>query len=314
MEGFTIECKDSYTGKNSSLHSRFEIGPLERGQATTLGNALRRVLLANLEGAAITSVRIAGINHEFCPIPGVREDVLDLMLNLKEVVLRSYSNDPPPCRLLARGPATVRAGDFEVPADVEIVHPDQYIATLAEGAVLEMECKVERGKGYRTVDRSKEAQYSSIDYLQLDAAFMPVRKVQYEIKEHTGGGKYYETLSLEVATNGSITPQVALSEAASILVGLFAPLQEITLVQSKSDEPEPQNEHEQTPIEELHLSVRAYCLKRATINTIADLLRYSQEDLLEIKNFGQKSADEVIEALQARLGLTLPETKQKVSS
>ncbi len=313
--GFTIECKESYTEKNSSLYSRFEIGPLERGQAITLGNALRRVLLANLEGAAITSVRIAGVNHEFCSIPGVREDVLDLMLNLKEIVLRSYSNDPPPCRLLVRGPATVRAGDFDVPSEVEIVDPDQYVATLSEGAVLEMECKVERGKGYRTVDRSKEAQYSSIDYLQLDAAFMPVRKVRYETTEHAGGGKYHETLSIEVTTNGSITPQVALSEAASILVGLFAPLQEITLVQSKSDDPEPHNEHEQIPIEELHLSVRAYnCLKRAQINTIADLLGYSQEALLEIKNFGQKSADEVIEALQSRLGLTLPETKQKINA
>jgi DNA-directed RNA polymerase subunit alpha len=285
--------------------------PLERGQGITIGNALRRVLLANIEGAAIAAVRIAGVAHEFSAIPGVREDVLDLILNMKEIVLRSHSSESLPCRLMARGPMTVTAADFDLPTDVEIINPNQYLATLCEGATLEMEVKVDRGKGYRAVQRTKEDQMSAIDFLQIDAIFMPVRKVKYEVQSEVSGA---ESLSIEITTNGSITPQDALSQAAYILVGLFTPLQEITLIHSKIDEPESGSEYQQVHIEELRLSVRAYnCLKRAQINTVEDLLHYSQENLLEIKNFGQKSAEEVIEALNRYMGLTLPETNQKVS-
>ncbi|CAN1208632.1 DNA-directed RNA polymerase subunit alpha [Tumidithrix helvetica PCC 7403] len=312
MAQFQVECIESYTDKTNSQYSRFVLEPLERGQGITVGNALRRVLLSNLEGAAVTVVRIAGVNHEFATIPGVREDVLDLLLNLKELVLKSYSSAPQIVRLMARGPATVTAGDFHpLPSDIEVVNPDQYVATLCEGATLEMELTIEKGKGYRSVDRSKEDHNSPIDSLKIDAVFMPVNKVKYDVRDaRIGEGVDKESLSIEIWTNGSITPQEALSQAASVLVGLFSPLQEITLVPSRPEPSDDQDETKQIHIEELQLSVRAYnCLKRAQINTVADLLEYTQDDLLEIKNFGQKSAEEVIEALKRHLGLTLPESK-----
>lgn len=311
MAQFQVECIESYTEPNSSnYYSKFELQPLDRGQGITIGNALRRILLSNLEGAAITAVRIAGVSHEFSSIPGVREDVLDLFLNMKEIVLRSHSSESLPCRLYVRGPATVTAADFELPTDVEVINPKQYIATLAEGAVLEMEVKVERGKGYRAVQRTKGDQMS-LDFLQLDAVFMPVRKVKYEVETIVSGK---EKLSIEITSNGSISPQDALSKSAHLLVDLFSPLRELDLIQSRIDEPDPGSELTQVQIEELRLSVRAYnCLKRAQINTIQDLMKYSKEDLLEIKNFGQKSADEVMEALGRYSGLVLPEMKQKAS-
>jgi DNA-directed RNA polymerase subunit alpha len=311
MANFTVECIESYEDpKNKSQYSRFVLEPLERGQGTTVGNSLRRVLLSNLEGAAVTAVRIAGVNHEFATIPGVREDVLDLILNMKEIVLKSYSSDSQICRLTARGPSTVKAGDFNLPSDIEVINPDQYVATLCEGATLEMEFKVETGKGYRAVERTKE-EVSAIDFLQIDAIFMPVRKVKYMVEDaRIGSGTSKDRLVIEITTNGSLTPQESLSQAADILVGMFTPLQEITLAPPKETLEDDGDETKQIHIEELQLSVRAYnCLKRAQINTVADLLDYTQDDLLEIKNFGQKSAEEVVEALKRHLGLTLPQEK-----
>ncbi|PZO43788.1 MAG: DNA-directed RNA polymerase subunit alpha [Pseudanabaena frigida] len=312
MAQFQVECVASHTEKDNSQYSQFVLEPLDRGQGITIGNALRRVLLSNLEGAAVTAVRIAGVNHEFATIPGVREDVLDLMLNLKELVLKSYSSAPQIIRLVERGPKLVMATSFHsLPSDIEIVNPNQYIATLSEGATLEMELTIERGKGYRSVDRSKEDHNSPIDTLKIDAVFMPVRKVKYEIKDaRIGDAINKESLQIDIWTNGSITPQEALSQAASVLVNLFSPLQEITLAPSLPQERDEQDETKQIHIEELQLSVRAYnCLKRAQINTVADLLEYTQDDLLEIKNFGQKSAEEVMDALKQHLGLTLTESK-----
>jgi DNA-directed RNA polymerase subunit alpha len=312
MAQFQVECVASHTEKDNSQYSQFVLEPLERGQGITIGNALRRVLLSNLEGASVTAVRIAGVNHEFATIPGVREDVLDLMLNLKELVLKSYSSAPQIIRLVERGPKLVMATSFHsLPSDIEIVNPNQYIATLSEGATLEMELTIERGKGYRSVDRSKEDHNSPIDTLKIDAVFMPVRKVKYEIKDaRIGDAIKKESLQIDIWTNGSITPQEALSQAASVLVNLFSPLQEITLAPSLPQERDEQDETKQIHIEELQLSVRAYnCLKRAQINTVADLLEYTQDDLLEIKNFGQKSAEEVMDALKQHLGLTLTESK-----
>lgn len=308
MPQFHIECIES-----AGAYSRFALEPLEKGQGVTVGNSLRRVLLSNLEGTAVTVVRIAGVNHEFATVPGVREDVMDLLLNLKSLVVKSYVSYPQIVRLKAVGPCRVTAGDLNCPSDVDVIDPDQYIATLGEGATLEMELTIERGKGYRTIDRSKDDHHSSIDSLKIDAVFMPVKKVKTEVKElRTGEGADKESLILDIWTNGSITPQEALSQAASILVSLFVPLEEITLVPMRHDFPEEQNGMHQVQIEALELSVRAYnCLKRAQIHTIADLLEYTPEDLLEIKNFGQKSADEVIEALQNRFGLNLPPTKPK---
>lgn len=238
---------------------------------------------------------------------------MDLLLNLKALVLKSYSQFPQIVRLKVTGPARVTAGHLNCPADVEVIDPNQYIATLSEGATLEMELTVERGKGYRSVERIKDDHHGSIDSMRIDAVFMPVKKVKMDVTEMRGAdGTEKESLALEIWTNGSITPQEALSQAASILVGLFVPLEEITLVPSRNELPEEQNGMHQIQIEALELSVRAYnCLKRAQIHTIADLLRYTPEDLLEIKNFGQKSADEVMEALQNKFGLTLPPAKPK---
>jgi DNA-directed RNA polymerase subunit alpha len=310
---FQIECVESKTQKNQGHYSKFVLEPLDRGQGTTVGNALRRVLLSNLEGAAVTAVRIAGVNHEFATIPGVREDVLEIMLNMKEIVLKSYSDAPQIGRLVVTGPATVTAAQFDVPSEVEVIDPHQYVATLAEGAKLEMEFRVENGIGYRAIDRGKD-ETTSLDFLQIDAVFMPVTKVNYSVDDiHMEESVSKDRLNLEIWTNGSLSPREALSQSAEIIANLFNPLKDLNeLEASQSDYQDEVNPESQIPIEELQLSVRAYnCLKRAQINTVADLLDYSQEDLLEIKNFGQKSAEEVIEALQKRLGITLPQEKAK---
>ncbi len=313
MAQFQIECVESKTQKNQSQYSKFVLEPLDRGQGTTVGNALRRVMLSNLEGAAVTAIRVAGVNHEFATIPGVREDVLEIMLNMKEIILKSYSDQTQIGRLLAIGPATVTAAQFDVPSEIEVIDPNQYVATLAEGAKLEMEFRVERGAGYRAIERSKD-DTSSLDFLQIDSVFMPVTKVNYGVEDiRPDGSAVKDRLTLEIWTNGSINPKEALSEASEIIADLFNPLRDLNeLETSQADYQDEINPESQIPIEELQLSVRAYnCLKRAQINSVADLLDYSQEDLLEIKNFGQKSAEEVIEALQKRLGITLPQEKAK---
>ncbi|AKV66745.1 DNA-directed RNA polymerase alpha subunit [Microcystis panniformis FACHB-1757] len=261
----------------------------------------------------MTALRIAGVNHEFATVEGVREDVMELMLNMKEIILKSYTNQTQIGRLVATGPATVVAAQFDLPSEIEIVDRNQYVATLAEGAKLEMEFRVEKGKGYRAIDRSKE-EATSLDFLQIDSIFMPVTKVNYSVEDiRSESGQARDRLLLEIWTNGSINPKEALSQAADMLVNLFNPLKDLNALESSGNFDDQEiNQENQIPIEELQLSVRAYnCLKRAQINTVADLLDYSQEDLLEIKNFGQKSAEEVIEALQKRLGITLPQEKSK---
>jgi DNA-directed RNA polymerase subunit alpha len=306
---FQVECVESTTEKDQSQYSRFVIESLERGQGTTVGNALRRVLLSNLGGSAVTAMRLAGVSHEFATIPGVREDVMDIILNVKQIVLRSSSAQPQIGRLMVQGPSMVTAGHIDLNPEVEVINPNQYIASLSPGSTLEMEFKIEQGYGYKTPDRHRD-ESSTIDFMQVDAAFMPVRKVNYLVEPTRGlDGKEKDRLMLDVWTNGSLTPQEALSQASSILVDLFNPLKDINFESLGIEEPMERPES-QVPIEELQLSVRAYnCLKRAQINSVADLLDYSQEDLLEIKNFGQKSAEEVVEALQQKLGITLPQTK-----
>ncbi|TAE61847.1 MAG: DNA-directed RNA polymerase subunit alpha [Nostocales cyanobacterium] len=309
MAQFQIECVESNTEESRSHYSKFVLEPLERGQGTTVGNALRRVLLSNLEGTAVTAVRIAGVSHEFATVPGVREDVLEILMRMKEVILKSYSSQPQIGRLLVNGPATVTSAHFDLPSEVEVMDPTQYIATIAEGGKLEMEFRIERGKGYRTVERGRE-EATSLDFLQIDSVFMPIRKVNYSVEEARGDGTLKDRLLLEVWTNGSLSPQEALSSAAGILVDLFNPLKDISLEPTDIGSDIPDDPTAQIPIEELQLSVRAYnCLKRAQVNSVADLLDYTQEDLLEIKNFGQKSAEEVVEALQRRLGITLPQER-----
>jgi DNA-directed RNA polymerase subunit alpha len=324
---FQIECVESKTEPDQSQYSRFVLEPLDRGQGTTIGNALRRVLLSNLEGTAITAVRIAGlifdeetgdkrpgtVNHEFATLVGVRQDVLELILNMKEVVLKSYTSQPQIGRLNVLGPTEVTTADFELPSEVEAVDLGQYVATVAEGGKLEMEFRIERGKGYRSVDRFRETGLA-LDQLQIDAVFMPVTKVNYSVEDvRIDGAVEKDRLILEVWTNGSLNPQEALSEASKILVDLLNPLKDISLESIVDEDPSVEDPANQIPIEELNLSVRAYnCLKRAQINSVSDLMGYTQEDLLEIKNFGQKSAEEVIEALEKRLGIKLPHDKNKM--
>ncbi len=310
MAQFQIECVESNTQENRSQYSKFVLEPLERGQGTTVGNALRRVLLSNLEGTAVTAVRIAGVSHEFATIPGVREDVLEILMRMKEIVLKSYSSQPQIGRLLVTGPATVTVAHFDLPSEIEVIAPNQYVATVADGAKLEMEFRIDKGKGYRTVERGRD-EATALDFLQIDAIFMPVRKVNYSVEDaRVDGSMQKDRLILEIWTNGSLTPQEALSSAANILVDLFNPLKDISIKELDKEPSTTEDPTSQIPIEELQLSVRAYnCLKRAQVNSVADLLDYTQEDLLEIKNFGQKSAEEVIEALQKRLGITLPHEK-----
>ncbi len=304
---FQVDCVESIVEDDQSQYSRFVIEPLERSQGTTVGNALRRVLLSNLEGTAVSSVRIAGASHEFSTIPGVREDVLDILLNMKETVMKSYSNQPQIGRMVVQGPAKVTAANFDLPSEVELISTDQYIASVSAGHTLEMEFRIEKGKGYRAIDRSRE-ETGGVDFMQIDAVFMPVRKVNYSVENYLdAAGDRKDRLNMEIWTNGSLTAQQAMSEAAALLVDMFSPLKDVTLEPKRDEDTKEEDPTYQIPIEELQLSVRAYnCLKRAQINAVSDLLDYSQEDLLEIKNFGQKSAEEVVEALNVHLGIMLP--------
>jgi DNA-directed RNA polymerase subunit alpha len=309
---YQTECLESHQEANGACYGKFALGPLERGQGITVGNALRRVLLSNLEGTAVTAVRIAGVSHEFSTVPGVREDVMEILLNMKELVLRSSSPEPQVGRLVAQGPGEVTAEKLQLPSGVEVINPRHHIATLAEGAILEMEFMIGRGRGYRAVDYA-DSKSMAIDFLQIDSVFMPVRKVNYTVEPaRVGQSLEKDRLVLEIWTNGSLTPQEALSQAARILVGLFSPLQEVSFDTPAAPQPAEDTQKNQIPIEELQLSVRAYnCLKRAQIHTLADLLLHTEEDLLEIKNFGQKSAEEVVQALKNRFGLTLPRERSR---
>lgn len=309
MTHFQIECIESKTEKTNQQYGRFIIEPLKSGQGITLGNSLRRTLLADIEGTAIVSVRIAGVNHEFSTITGVREDVLEILLNLKEIVLKSNSKEPQIGRLRVQGPAVVTAGLLDLPPDIQVIDKRQYIATICNNTIFEIEFKIEQGYGYKLVENYKNDK--SLDFLQIDAVFMPVKKVNYIVQEkRVNAQSVQEKLILDIWTNGSISPQQAIGEGAKVLTYLFHPLTHINLKPNQTIKATENNSVHQILIEELKLSVRAYnCLKRAQIHSISDLLDYSQEELLEIKNFGQKSAEEVIEALRDRLGINLPKEK-----
>ena len=309
MPNFDIACVESRIQGPRDYYSKFIIGPLAKGQGTTLGNALRRTLLADLEGAAIVAVRIAGVSHEFSTIPGVREDVLEILVNLKEIVFRTEKKTPAVGRLSIQGPTIVTAGNFDLPSEVTVMDANQYIATICGNNTLEMEFRIETNKGYQLID--KDNNEPSIDFLQVDAVFMPVRKVSYKVEDsNQNNEKIQDELTLEIWTNGSITPHEAISEGSEILTGLFSPLKDIDFKSKETEDKSSETKINQILIEELQLSVRAYnCLKRAQVHSVADLLDYSQEDLIEIKNFGQKSAEEVIDALQKRLGINLPKER-----
>jgi len=289
MAQFEIECVESKNDTARDQYGKFILQPLDQGQGITVGNALRRVLLSDLEGSAIVAVRIAGINHEFSTIPGVREDVLEILLNLKEVVLKSYNKEPSIGRLRVQGPSIITASNFELPPDIEVIDTNQYIATICNNNILEMEFRIEAGKGYQIVEKFMDD--TSVDFLQVDAIFMPVKKVNYSVEEiRYDQSSLKDRLTLEIWTNGSISPQEAIGQSSTILTNLFSPLKTIHFKSEEESFLPEGTRINQILIEELQLSVRAYnCLKRAQIHSVADLLDYSQEDLLEIKNFGQKS-------------------------
>jgi len=291
--------------------SRFIIEPLEPGFGYTLGNSLRRTLLSSIPGAAVASVKIEGVLHEFSTVPKVTEDVTDIILNIKEMVLRADVDEPATIYLKAKGAAEVTAGDIAPPAGVEILNPELHIATLAKGGSLEMEMVVERGVGYRSAEQNKKPR-DPIGVIPIDSMFSPVRRVSYSVEatrveQMTDRDK----LILDVETNGAISPREAVASAGTTLVelsGLFSELSEAAGLSLGPAEGEAQPSGELAlPIEELTFSVRSYnCLKREGVNTVADLVQKSEQELMDIRNFGQKSIDEVKAKLE-ELGLSLRE-------
>nr|YP_010517006.1 alpha subunit of RNA polymerase [Haslea provincialis]UXN44788.1 alpha subunit of RNA polymerase [Haslea provincialis] len=310
MNNISIKCLKLEKIQSGSCYGQFLINSLRPGQGITIGNQLRRVLLGDLGGIAISAVRIAGVSHEFSTIPGVREDILEILLNLKGIVFKSKTYETQFGRLKIQGPNVVTADLIQLPQNLEIVNPNHYIATISTSNILEIEFKFEYGVGYKLASQT----FSDEDenYLQLDTNFMPVQKVDFKIENvYDTNNNITERLFLDIWTNGSISPNDALESAAQIIIDLF------TLLIHNKDKNEDKSLEKQThslsmepytniAIEELQLSVRAYnCLKKAQINTVGDLLQYSPEKLQELKNFGRKSADEVFSTLKNKLGIIL---------
>lgn len=310
MNNISIKCLKSEKIQSGACYGQFVINSLRPGQGITIGNQLRRVLLGDLGGVAISAVRIAGVTHEFSTIPGVREDILEILLNLKGIIVKSKTQTSQFGRLKVQGPCVVTADLIQLPPTLEIVNPSHYIATISTSNLLEIEFKFEYGTGYQLAVQT----FSDEDdnYLQLDTIFMPVHKVDFKIENvYDIANNISERLFLDIWTNGSISPNEALESASQIIIDLFTLLinnkninennQLAAKTESISIEP-----YTNIAIEELQLSVRAYnCLKKAQINTVGDLLQYSPEKLQELKNFGRKSADEVFLTLKNRLGIIL---------
>jgi DNA-directed RNA polymerase subunit alpha len=301
----------------ADIYGRFQIEPLEPGFGTTLGNTLRRVLLSSLWGAAVTSIQIDGIAHEFTSVPHVKEDVTEIILNLKQLCLKSYTEDPVSVTLDVKGPAEVHASDIQTTSDVEVVNPDLYICTIAAKGHLRMELNVERGKGYVPAERNKR-EGQPIGVIPIDAIFSPVTKVNFSTeKTRVGQSTDFDRLILEVWTDGTITPEEAVSTAASIFtqhLELFvrfgdsiASTEELARGQQGGG-----NRLNEVPIEELDLSVRAFnCLKANDITTVGQLMTKKEEELLGLRNFGRKSLDEIKEKLVEK-GFVQPEEMDSV--
>ena len=294
--------KDSHYGK-------FELEPLERGFGTTLGNALRRVMLSSLPGDAITSVKIDGVAHEFQKIDGVVEDVTAIVLNLKSIVIKNHAKDENKIiRLTKNTPGVVTAGDIEKDADIEILNPDQVIATLVEGGSLNMEMTIGSGRGYVVADDNKKLlqnDKTKIGAIAIDSLYSPVERINYEVETtRVGQNNNFDKLILEVWTNGSISPEEALALAARILIEHFEILtslnaiaDETGLMISKSEDPSVKIL--ETSIDDLDFSVRAYnCLKRANILTLKDLVDKSENEMMKIRNLGKKSLKEVMDKVK----------------
>ena len=295
-------------------YGKFICEPLERGYGTTFGNSLRRMLLSSLEGSAITSIRIDGVLHEFSTIPGVRDDVTNIVLNLKQLCLKMQGNEPKVIRIDVEGEKEVTAADIICDADIEILNPDLHIATVDATGKLKIEMTVARGRGYIPAERNKKPD-DTIGVIPIDSIFSPVQRVNYTVQDtRVGNETDYDKLILEVWTDGSLRPEEAVSKAAGILV------MHLKLFQSMDGLPEEIEEEEATfpeeveddtskvlemTIEDLDLSVRSFnCLKRANINTVADLAEKTEDDMMKVRNLGRKSLEEVKKKLE-ELGLAL---------
>ncbi|MHB8916755.1 MAG: DNA-directed RNA polymerase subunit alpha [Desulfocucumaceae bacterium] len=302
-----IECTEMSEENN---YARFVVEPLERGYGITLGNSLRRILLSSLPGAAVTSVKIDGVLHEFSTIPGVKEDVTDIILNLKNLCLKVYSDEEKVMRIEAKGDQMVRAGDIIHDADMEILNPDLHIATLSGNSRLFMELNVAKGRGYVAAEKNKKGDHI-IGVIPVDSVFTPVRKVNFTVENTRVGQRTdYDKLTLEVWTNGSIRPDEATSLSAKIMgehlrlfIGLTETVNDVEIMVEKEEEQK--DKILEMTIEELDLSVRSYnCLKRAAINSVEELVQRNEEDMMKVRNLGKKSLEEVINKLR-ELGLSL---------
>ena len=286
-------------------YGKFVCEPLERGYGMTIGNSLRRILLSSLPGAAITSVKIEGVLHEFSSIPNVIEDVPEIIVNLKSVRLKMHENEVKTIKIDFNGEGEVKAGDIITDSSIEILNPDLHIATVAEGGFLHMEMTVDRGRGYNVAEKNK-TQNQAIDVLPIDSIFTPVKKVNYQV-ENTRVGQMvdYDKLTIEVWTDGSLKAYEALSLAAKVMTGhleLFIDLSE-TARNTKVMVEKAESKRErilEMPIEDLELSVRSYnCLKRAGISTVQDLANKTEADMMKVRNLGKKSLDEVTNKLHS---------------
>ena len=295
-------------------YGKFVVEPLERGYGTTLGNSLRRVLLASLPGAAVTSINIEGVLHEFDTIPGVREDVMQIILNIKGIAVKSYVQDEKMIELDVEGPAEITAGDILTDSDIEIVNPDHYLFTIGEGARFKAVMTVNSGRGYVPADQNKRDD-APVGTLAVDSIYTPVTKVNYQVEPaRVGSNDGFDKLTLEIMTNGTIIPEDALGLSARILtehLDLFTDLTEVakaTDVMKEVDKSSDDHVLERT-IEELDLSVRSYnCLKRAGINTVYDLTEKTEPEMMKVRNLGRKSLEEVKVKL-TDLGLGLKNDK-----
>ena len=306
IEKAHIDCAEL---SQDGTYGKFIIEPLERGFGNTLGNALRRVLLSSLPGVAVTTIKIEGIQHEFSTVPGVTEDVSEIILNLKALSAKLYSDQMKTVTIDVKGPCEVKAKDIVVDDELEFVDPEAHIATLNEDAHLQMTLTVDSGRGYVSADKNKYPNMP-IGVIPIDSIFTPIKKVNYSVSDtRVGQITDYDKLTLEVWTDGSVQPDEAISLAAKILtehLTLFVGLTEqVTTIAFTDQEDDKKEKVLEMTIEELDLSVRAYnCLKRAGINTVAELVQRNQEDMMKVRNLGRKSLEEVEQKLEA-LNLSL---------
>ena len=302
-----IECIESPTDDS---YGKYVIEPLERGYGTTLGNSLRRVLLSSLPGTAVTSIRIAGVQHEFSTIPGVKEDVTEIVLNIKRIIARLHSDEPKTVYIEASGECEVTAGDIKADSEVEILNPELHLATLGPDASLSIELTIDHGRGYVPADKNKGSQ-QVIGTIPVDSIYTPVLKVNYAVENtRVGNQTDFDKLTLEVWTDKTISPRDAVSLGAKILVDHFTLFTDLSdTVGNRStvvEKVEAQRDKVlEMTIEELDLSVRSFnCLKRANINTVEDLINKTQDEMIKVRNLGRKSLEEVEHKL-AMMGLSL---------